>query len=282
MIQLMIVQHTSLAALALFFISILVVASSTRAAHSLKNCLQFCGTGKSAKRVPYPFGFGGDCPIRLNCTHGGDIQIGGFQVQNITANGVLINLEAECNRPVEQMKSLFSKHYALAWQNSLLLRNCSKPLDGCFISRSSLKAQLNLSSCGSGSDNLTCYSREDLGIDVLSYENVSKTQCKFVYSSLAIGPVSPVVSLQLQRAELEWWLDGDCNSSKGCDKNAECKQVRLGDGKVGFRCSCNDSFVGDGFAAGEGCRRGKSTRRSLPLLGFIILFRFFFFCFFQL
>uniref|UniRef100_A0A2P2MSP6 EGF-like domain-containing protein n=1 Tax=Rhizophora mucronata TaxID=61149 RepID=A0A2P2MSP6_RHIMU len=252
MIRLMILQRKSLA-LAPFIITFLLVASSAIARSPIK-CQKYCGNGQKANRVPYPFGFSSDCPIQLNCTRD-DIQIGGFQVQNITPDGIFIIIPADCNRPLESIKSLFGKNYALALRSNLLLQNCSKKLAGCTIPGSFLEREQNISNCHSGSEDVSCYSPEDSEIKVFSYKNVKDTQCKRVFSSLTMFPGSPVVSLQFNLAGLEWWLDGSCDPSDGCDKNANCNTVRHGNGKVGFRCRCRDGFVGDGFAAGDGCRR---------------------------
>ncbi|KAJ6413075.1 hypothetical protein OIU84_005978, partial [Salix udensis] len=145
----------------------------------------------------------------------------------------------------------------LLCQNSLLLQNCSKPINGCVISRSPLQRELHSKNCEAAkNDSLSCYTQTYSGIDTLSYENVSSTHCKFVFSSLALGSDSPVVSFQFERVELEWWLEGPCqNNSNRCSNNGNCSEVALQNGGFGFRCQCYDGFTGDGFNAGNGCRR---------------------------
>lgn len=255
--------------LALIIIASILLITSTRAhSHDLSiQCRKSCGTGDSIRWVPYPFGFSDGCSIRLNCSHQtGDIRIGDFQVQNITPNGVLVSLPAECNRSFELIKPLFGHYYAPAWRNGLLLQNCSRSLNSCLIPTSSFSNQLQLKSCDAKSDNLSCYSRQKSGIDILRYENLSSMDCKFIFSSFAVGSNVPILSLEFERIELDWWLQGNCTADS-CSENSNCTEVTLGDGKIGYRCQCNKGFAGDGFKVNsregaKGCRRGESIRSS--------------------
>ncbi|KAJ6304911.1 hypothetical protein OIU78_020458, partial [Salix suchowensis] len=237
-------------------IFIATASPTTKAQKSGSSCASSCGIGKAANVVPYPFGFSNGCPIQLNCNSTeGKIKIDEFQVQSITPNGILINLPADCSRSIETIKPLFGQNYGPSWQNSLLLQNCNKSINGCVISRSPLQRELHSKNCEAAkNDSLNCYTQTYSGIDTLSYENVSSTHCKSVFSSLAVGPDSPVVSFQFERIELEWWLEGACHSNR-CSNNGNCSEVTLQNGGSGFRCQCNDGFAGDGFNAGNGCRR---------------------------
>nr|GEV81360.1 wall-associated receptor kinase-like 14 [Tanacetum cinerariifolium] len=58
--------------------------------------------------------------------------------------------------------------------------------------------------------------------------------------------------LEFQLLELGWWVRGECS----CDRNAGCQDVVVENRTVGYQCNCNDGFQGDGFCAGNGCRRG--------------------------
>ncbi|KAI5588658.1 hypothetical protein BDE02_05G112700 [Populus trichocarpa] len=252
------------------FITIFIATTSptTKAQKSGSNCASSCGIGKSARVVPYPFGFSNGCPIQLNCeSTEGEIKIGEFQVQNITPNGILVNLPADCNRSIETIRPLFGLNYGPSWQNSLLLQNCSKPSNSCVISRSPFQGELHSKNCEAAkNDNLSCYSLPYSGIDTLSYEGVNSTQCRSVFSSLALGSDSPVVSFQYERIELEWWLEGHCRDTF-CSKNANCSEVKLQNGTVGFRCHCYDGFAGDGFTTGNGCRRVSKCTASRYMSG---------------
>ncbi|KAJ4843708.1 hypothetical protein Tsubulata_024554 [Turnera subulata] len=263
-------QHNNLGfllGLALFTTTLFTLTPTCKAHIRNSSCSTICGTGKSAKEVPYPFGFSPGCPIQLDCA--GDIRIGEFQVQNITPSGILINLPAECNRSIETIKPLFSSHYALASRNGLLLRDCQGSLNDCVISTASLEKQMNLSSCdiAAKNDSLSCYSLVTSGFDALTYNNVSDSKCGFLFSSFALGtetPGSPVLSLQFQSVELQWWLEGDC-SGDPCDKNGNCTDVKIANGKSGFRCQCSEGFAGHGFL--NGCRRVSNCNPSKYLSG---------------
>ncbi|KAJ6736691.1 WALL-ASSOCIATED RECEPTOR KINASE-LIKE 21 [Salix viminalis] len=135
------------------------------------DCASSCGIGKAANVVPYPFGFSNGCPIQLNCNSTeGKIKIDEFQVQSITPNGVLINLPADCSRSIETIKPLFGQNYGPSLSNSLLLQNCSKPINGCVISRSPLQRELHSKNCEAAkNDSLNCYTQTYSDIDTLSY-----------------------------------------------------------------------------------------------------------------
>lgn len=121
----MILQQESLVLfITIFTIFIAATSSPTRAQKSNSSaCESSCGTGKSAKVVPYPFGFSGGCPIILQCDHTvGDVKIGEFQVLNITPNVIVTNILADLNRSIERIKPLFGKNFGPSSNNSLLFQ----------------------------------------------------------------------------------------------------------------------------------------------------------------
>lgn len=226
-------------------------------AHNGPKCNQSCGTGRSAKHVNFPFGFSSHCEIQLSCFNNSEIRIGEFRVLNLTTYSIIIDLPANCSRPVASIESLFSKNYAPTWTNGFLLQGCKAPLSGCLVPASFVKNPFENVSCRG--ENITCYSKESKeGVDLIAYEKLNSTGCKFLFSSIAaVDPEKN--SLKVQALELGWWLDGPCN----CAHNATCKNVSLVNGGSGFRCECDPGFDGDGFFHGEGCRRGESTHWSM-------------------
>ncbi|XP_038701297.1 wall-associated receptor kinase-like 14 [Tripterygium wilfordii] len=229
-------------------------------AHS---CSNSCGTGKSAKSVPYPFGFSSGCLIRLNCSSGA-VKIENFDVLNITPNGILVHLPQNCRRPINSIKPLFGSNYALARQNSLLFQNCIGSFNTCVIPTSMISPQFDLQRCNSNKNNVTsCVSPEvNKGIDVLSYETVNRTPCAVLFSSFLFSSISfdSEYSLQFQRIELGWWLNGPCSAAKHCHRNAHCTNITLSNGN-GYRCRCKPGFEGDGFADGDGCRKNCNSSK---------------------
>ncbi|KAJ6733006.1 WALL-ASSOCIATED RECEPTOR KINASE-LIKE 14 [Salix koriyanagi] len=257
-------------------ITVFIAATSTTARaqkFNSSNCKSSCGTGKHANVVPYPFGFSNGCPIILKCNHTvGDVKIGEFQVQNITPNGILINIPAECDRSIETIRPLFGRNFSPSSNNSFLLQNCNssnKSSSSCVISTSSLRKDLNLTNCGAKNHDLNCYSPVPGDSDTFDINSMISTQCKSVFSSLVFGWESSVVSFQIERVKLEWWLSGDCAESADnqCSNNATCTQVKLWDRSSGFRCHCNDGFAGDGFVDGNGCRRVSKCNVSKYMSG---------------
>ncbi|KAI8542306.1 hypothetical protein RHMOL_Rhmol08G0128400 [Rhododendron molle] len=243
-------------------LTVLVIISISASVKPVKSaeCNQTCGTPArgNPNRVPYPFGFSPGCGIPLTCT-GGQIKIGTFQVQNITSDSILINLPAECGRTIQQTKQLFGRNYALTSQNGLLLKNCTSQLNGCIITTAMVDARFGSLDCKFGSNNVSCYSGTDARSGFINYDNLTKSGCGEVYSSIAEVDVggdddagrNSTVSLQFQAAELGWWLDGGCE----CSADAECTNVTVPRGGPGYRCQCREGFVGDGFAGGGGCRQ---------------------------
>lgn len=256
----MIPHHQSIIPLIIVFV--FVFQLQAKAHNSTERCIQTCGKGKSATRLSYPFGFSSGCPIRLNCssTTNSSAEIGDFNVLNVTRSSLLVQLPAKCNRSISSISSLFGLNYGPAWSNGFLLQQCQVPPNGCLIPTSFVESRFDgVDNCNlRSSGNISCFSQEKNGsAELLGKEILKKTGCKFLFSSIAaVGPDTN--SLEFQALELRWWLNGTCQSL--CSVNASCTNVSLADGGVGFRCQCVDGFEGDGFSAGDGCRRGESAR----------------------
>ena len=212
-----------------------------------------CGSGKSAKRVQYPFGFSTTSPIRLNCREGGEIEIQNFKVQNVTADSIIVNLPAQCHREIQKIEPLFGKNYALRRENTLLFQNCSSPPSGCVIPTNFFDERFNLLNCSDKSDNISCFSQESKS-DFMRFAEVNKTQCKFLLLSMAVDSANnSAVSVVLETARLGWWLSPPC----ACSRYAKATNFTLPDGGLGCRCSCTEGYEGDGFRDGDRCRKGK-------------------------
>ncbi|KAF9618098.1 hypothetical protein IFM89_000057 [Coptis chinensis] len=91
-----------------FFLILLYITSKASAL-----CNRFCGQNKTQQfhHLPYPFGFSPDCEIQLNCSTTGEvyIQLQEFQIKNITSDNLILQLPANCNRPLETMSHLYNK-----------------------------------------------------------------------------------------------------------------------------------------------------------------------------
>ncbi|GLT75242.1 hypothetical protein SLA2020_469800 [Shorea laevis] len=215
-------------------------------------------------KVQYPFGFSSGHPIQLNCTD--PVRIGEFRVDNVTADSILVDLPAKCDRSIESIFSLFGNNYAPSWWNSILLQNCNDSGSVCEIKPSFLEKSFGIDdSCGGGAGNITCLPKDgNNGTGILNQQQLTQqlkqqlnaTKCRFFSSIAADSKNAPGGSLELQKVKLEWWIEGNCNSI--CHKNATCTKVELGDEKLGVRCACKEGFVGDGFLDGLGCRRAPS------------------------
>ncbi|KAL3643820.1 hypothetical protein CASFOL_011752 [Castilleja foliolosa] len=231
------------------------------------NCIQSCGEN----RVQYPFGFSDDCKIKLNCsTSSGDIRIGDFSVRNVTSDQILINFPANCSRPIGDLSQFYGANFAPTWRNGLLFENCSSsPSNDCVVP-SRLLSTTGIENCNSGSGNtdrhnISCYSGglNDNSSEFLDYDTIrGNGNCGVVFSSIMVGlnknsslaNESSSIPLDFQIVELGWWINGSCD----CHPDASCSQVT--NGGQGFRCKCNEGFIGDGFAAGgDGCQRGFSS-----------------------
>ncbi|KAI3407184.1 Protein kinase domain-containing protein [Psidium guajava] len=224
-------------------------------AHYATKCNRSCGTGTSAKQVNYPFGFSGDCEIRLNCFNNSDIRIGEFRVLNLTTYSIIIDLPVKCNRPLASIKSLFGENYAPTWTNGFIFQKCNASSSGCLVPASFVKNRFENERCQG--ENITCYSIESKqGVDLIAYEKLNQTGCEFLFSSIAaIDPEKN--SLEFQALELGWWLNGSCH----CADNASCVGVSLHGGS-GFRCECDRGFEGDGFVQGTRCQKASSCGAS--------------------
>ncbi|ONH96673.1 hypothetical protein PRUPE_7G145100 [Prunus persica] len=224
------------------------IATIARAQNS-SSCNPTCGSGKSAKSVQYPFGFSKGCVIPLNCSDKNEIKLGEFTVQDVTRSSIFVHLPAKCNRKYQSIAPLFGLNFGPSWNNSLLFQNCTSPLPGCQIPAEFVQKRFNLSSC----DNITCMSQPPNGSDIMTFEDLNRTRCKYLFGSFSVqSGRDSLLSLEFETLQLGWWV----NTSLGeCHSNAMSTTVKPGGGKPpGCRCSCNAGFDGDGFKLGSGCQ----------------------------
>ncbi|KAK5793051.1 Wall-associated receptor kinase-like 14 [Gossypium arboreum] len=245
---------------------VLFLSSRAKSVHSEKNkCHGSCVTNNFTTPLPYPFGFSSGCPIRLRCTRSG-VRIGGFHVLNVTSTYIIVGLPTKCDRQVSSINALFGENYAVSTSNNLLLQSCSKPIEApCEIRPKFLEPSFNLNPCVSKGGNISCFAGNP-GEKLLSFEEVNGTQCRFVLSSTSFvvdSARNSSISLELDRVNLEWWMKGQPD----CDRNANYEPVKTGNTTVGFKCFCKDGFEGDGFRAGDGCRRVSKCNASKYMSG---------------
>lgn len=232
----------------------LLVALVFISASAASNCSRSCGTSK--KLVPYPFGFSDGCKIRLNCINGSAFEIGDHLVRNVTPDNIVVDLPAKCNRAIHTIQNLWSTNYALTWKNGFLLSDCNSSDPDCVMPTNLLEQKLGLGNCSRNSKNFSCFSKEGDGL--MLYADVNRSGCRFLFSSYALdSSKKPLVSLDFQTVELDWWLEGRCSGAT-CAPNAVCTNVTsTTSGATGHRCRCADGFEGDGFRDGDGCRKGE-------------------------
>ncbi|RRT85523.1 hypothetical protein B296_00002318 [Ensete ventricosum] len=229
-----------------FLVDIVVVVLPAVSARSISQCEGTCGS----YAAPYPFGFSGGCPIPLDCSSApsSSIRIGEFKVRNITSHNLVIDVPPACNRSINSSRSLFGLNYALTSMNRLFLGNCTANKivsGGCTVN-----ATLFDGRCGPGFDNATCFYNQTKE-HYFDRSSIFDSGCSFLVTSVGYVSGASVQLLELWTAELEWWLDGQCQ----CSANADCTRITSPD-RPGFRCSCREGFQGDGFAHGSGCRKG--------------------------
>ncbi|XP_076922290.1 wall-associated receptor kinase-like 14 [Bidens hawaiensis] len=238
----------------LVFSVIIIVTSPLLTSFAQANCTRVCaGAAGRANVVKYPFGFSDDCEIRLGCTADGEIRMGEYSVQNITRDHILVILPAKCDRRYEDIYLFNTVNYAMSSSNELLLENCSSTLNECMITNSNS----NNGNSTVINGTISCYSEDDPNNEeLMNLTSLEQANCQILFSSISVDMngrnlTSMPVSFEFQSLELSWWVHGNCS----CDQNASCRNVTKANQAIGYRCNCNEGFAGDGFAAGEGCRR---------------------------
>ncbi|KAK4260039.1 hypothetical protein QN277_003212 [Acacia crassicarpa] len=235
------------------------IVYSTRAQTS-SDCDRCCGNFS----LTYPFGLSERSPIKLSCRDN-RLEIGKFQVKEVTPKSIFVNLPAKCNRSIESIGSLFSKNFAPTKNNSFLMQSCSSQPESCFIpvpTASLMGGQFNSKDCQSA--NISCFFQTKNDIDVLTQADLNQTTCKFLFSAVAFEQgKDPTISLRPQVLELGWWLEG----VPLCSDKAFHTPVHLGGVKAGYRCQCHEGYVGDGFKNGTDCREVSQCRAATLLSG---------------
>lgn len=230
-----------------FFIAIFLLPSIT--AQSSK-CNRSCGD----KLVPFPFGFSAGCQIPLNCSSNNQQLVAGFPVLSINADRIKISIEATCNRPLQALHRLYGPNYAPTSQNAILLQNCSLPKP-CMIPMTTVYTHFEEIACSPNITDISCYS-ENIINGFVDYDNVTRTNCKSFLSSISAESFNESGLLEVQVVELGWWLQGRCSDI--CSENASCDEiVPPVNGQPGVLCSCKHGFIGDGYSAAAGCRKGQ-------------------------
>lgn len=265
-------------------IIIIIIISSSTEARSSAYCNRSCadGHGKSPTTVPFPFGFSAGCEIRLGCSSSGERKIGEFVVQNITSSSLFVNLSAKCNRSIESIQPLFGRNYGPTSENSLLLYDCQSKLNGCVVPMNTIERRLGLeencrvAASNNNNSSLNCFSQDSASTapEIMDFMEVKNTSCNFLFASIAVdsGGDTPL-SLEFERLELGWWLNGTCRENgtgKFCHANSTCTDVTLPGGELGFRCRCREDFQGDGFdpsRGGSGCWKDSDCNAGKFLSG---------------
>nr|XP_043631247.1 wall-associated receptor kinase-like 14 [Erigeron canadensis]XP_043631248.1 wall-associated receptor kinase-like 14 [Erigeron canadensis] len=253
------------------FITFLVIALPP--SFAISNCDRVCKGNNQKTAVPYPFGFSDGCNIRLECTKAGEIHISKYQVSNITSDHILVFFPANCTRPYQEIRRFRSESYAITSRNELILRNCSRGTSNeCLLSTSMVQSQFNLPTCDiMGNTNISCYNSDNGNISHADVEFMNTVElemkgCRVLYSSIVIDldkEKRSLVTMGFQAMELGWWMQGDCS----CHHKAVCKNVSIDNARVGYRCNCVDGYDGDGFVAGNGCRKVSNCNFSKYMSG---------------
>ncbi|KAF7850053.1 hypothetical protein BT93_L5901 [Corymbia citriodora subsp. variegata] len=243
-------------------VSLILTAGARKAVRP--PCSQTCGTGTPAKQnLTYPFGFSPGCPIQLNCSDDGDALVGEFLVQAVSPDTVTITVEAMCDRPLRSIDQLYGRNYAPMGKNAVLLNNCTQT-SPCDVPNTQIIQSQFQSLCepsNRANTSMSCYSEQanHYSTAFLNRTRLFALDCKCFLSSMSTEEQNNVsVSLGVQVLQLGWWVNGDeCE----CSQDAECVPLSglPSGGGNGFRCKCRDGFLGDGFLAGTGCQREKSS-----------------------
>ncbi|KAG6502405.1 hypothetical protein ZIOFF_042297 [Zingiber officinale] len=208
---------------------------------AVEDCNRSCGS----YTAPYPFGFSGGCSIALNCSNPArsTYYVGDFAVRNLTQDAIVVDVQPSCNRSVHTASIFFRQNFALSNRTGVLLRNCTRRHSGGNCSAESVLVD---DQCGTNYENTTCF------LNATAMKDLDSSGCEVFYTS-GVAYKESVLSVDLNTAELEWWLPQPCY----CDANSELVWVN-GTSQSGCRCKCRSGFHGDGFVNGTGCRRGSS------------------------
>ncbi|KAH9301481.1 hypothetical protein KI387_013064, partial [Taxus chinensis] len=236
-------------------VCLIIVSSHIFVCEGLETCNRRCGS----KTVPFPFGFSGGCPNKLNCSVEANITMEGFRVQNISGEGVrIIHDFQSCQKQLTEIYA-FHQQYALTNRNVLLVKDSCAHLDSaCSFNFSLIPLYLSINqrqSC-----NLSEYTCLDTnGTDFIKWKDLAVPNCEPLLTNIVVDRRDSLeVVVDVGNLELGWWINGNC-SPHACSANADCNHlISPNTDEPAFKCSCKPGFVGDGFAHGDGCRKDSS------------------------
>uniref|UniRef100_A0A0E0FDT7 Protein kinase domain-containing protein n=1 Tax=Oryza meridionalis TaxID=40149 RepID=A0A0E0FDT7_9ORYZ len=271
------------------------LSASPAAAGGDERCRRQCG----GLAVPYPFGFSGDCPILLACDEGNSTAAllrptngtssSSYTVAassfNSTASTLLVSLPPSCNRTVSDARRWLSgANYGVSSRTGLFLRGCQNATStNCNVPAEVI---LRTEKCGGNASTVTCIAAFSAEPDIAKgvglfarWDMVDEPRCDNLLTSVYGETKEQLFSLEFAVAELGWWVNGSCSGAAAgdlagrCAANATCHDVQTPSGAWGHRCECHAGLIGDGFAAGEGCRfpaKKSSTKKILIIVGGVL------------
>ncbi|CAK9146804.1 unnamed protein product [Ilex paraguariensis] len=183
-----------------------------------------------------------------------------FPVLQITSDSILVKIPAEYGCPVETLQHLFSPNYAPTSQNAIFLQNCTSPLTPCEIPTTTVQTHFELPDCVSKDNIISCYSEPNNQGLFIDYHNLTGVQCRsfLLATVVSLGNLNNSAVLVDQVVQLGWWLEGDCQYQY-CSEDSSCiTNVSPIDGRPEYRCQCLEGFIGDGYRAALGCRKGQN------------------------
>lgn len=224
----------------------------------ISQCDEKCGK----LRIPFPFHLNTSCAsvsnaFRLSCSNSTtlylDIDSLSYKVLEFFSDGILVDFPGSSTcRQYNDLNSFGlagNDCFGISVDNVIGLYDC----EDSSLCKADCET-IDLPGCdGSGSDPPACcyplsdHSSWDFGD---GFSVFSKFGCRG-FSSWVVSRGS---NTGKRGVKLEWAVPK--NSSKGvCGDKADIVNATAVDG--GIRCKCQDGFVGDGYASGEGCMKSS-------------------------
>lgn len=235
--------------------------------HELLQNKYYCNDKCGNFTIPFPFYLNTSCAslsdsFRLSCKNSTTLFLSidsrNYRILQFLSDGLLVDFPGSytCRQYNDLNEFGFSKndYYAVAVDNVVGLYDC----EDSSLCKASCETNVMPGCDANTAPAACCYPLSDHSVWQVGDE--FSTFSQFGCRGFSCWVILPGTNHGKRGVKLEWAIPNN-SSNAACSKHAN--RVNATAIALGMRCSCQDGFIGDGFADGVGCLKCESQFRAL-------------------